>query len=521
MRYLLLILSFSTLCATAFCQDKILADLQNNVSEKALKEIVYFLASDKCQGRMATTNGDFIAANYVEGIMKKQGLLPSGVEGYRQQVPLTPMIDNYSDLTIDGKTYAHNYTWGNANFDKRAQSRPRFHAKSIAFKNVPIVFANHGVGDSLYSNYSNIDVSGKVVIAVNGLPNFLKGKIVTTGDGNNHYKIKWLIKKGAVCYWLYYPQIQGVLNEQYGKRMDTLDARMLCQLTNTLPPKETDLMPVMFISKQIVEDVLGDRKGALDSLMNNFDSTRIYQGIETGKTMSLSYNLDTSNHLNSPNIMGMIKGSDPNAGYIVFSAHRDHEGQAFGKTYYGADDDASGTAMMLECAKGIAELSKKGIRPKKSILFLSTTAEEHGKLGAKYFLDNPTIPLAQMKYNINTDMVGRIDSFHTKKNDTKPYIYPVYYDTLYDFGTTITTINKNFPEFILDDHYLKEKPVSNKMNRTDGAEFAAKKIPSLCFFSGYHPDYHTPNDTPDKIDYALLKKRTEFVLLTLWTLANE
>jgi hypothetical protein len=519
MKYLVLCISLISISCTTFCQDKILIDLQKNVSESSLKETIFFLASDKCQGRMASTHGDSIAANYVENIMKKQGLVAAGDKGYRQYVSLTPMIDNFSDLTIDGKTYIRNLTWSNGNFGRFARNRPGFYTENFSFKDVPIVFANYGIDDSAYNDYSNINVKDKIVIVVNGSPTFLNKKIGSTAVAHQQFKLQPLSKKNAFAVWLYRPNF--LFDKKMKTTFDTIEARMLCKLTNQVQTKNTNLPITMLISKEMIYDILGNRKGAFDSLLNNFDNTKKYQAIETGKTASLSYSMDVSNQLSSPNILGMIKGSDPTAGYIVFTAHRDHEGQALGATWYGADDDASGTAMMLECAKSIAALAKKGTKPKKSILFISTTAEEHGKLGAKYFLENPTIPLAQIKYNVNADMVGRIDSFHTKKNDVNPYIYPVYYDSLYNFNNTIATANKSLTKITLDYHYLTESLVSNQMNRSDCAEFTAKKIPALYFFSGYHPDYHTPRDTPDKIDYALLKTRTEFALLTLWELANE
>lgn len=201
----------------------------------------------------------------------------------------------------------------------------------------------------------------------------------------------------------------------------------------------------------------------------------------------------TSASVSLPNVISVIPGRDPQLRdeYLVLSAHFDHlgtEGGVFSraqgadkaKAHPGADDNASGTAMVLDLGR---RLARKPTR--RSILLLQVSGEEQGLLGSAHWAANPTIPLAKVKAGFNFDMVGRMDP-------AKPRL---------DIGTLAMR-----PQAVarLDAHVPKGLPVSHDLGFTllasDHASLFPKRIPVAFYTTGLHPQYHTPEDTADRIN---------------------
>ncbi|WP_333661144.1 M20/M25/M40 family metallo-hydrolase [Chishuiella changwenlii] len=218
------------------------------------------------------------------------------------------------------------------------------------------------------------------------------------------------------------------------------------------------------------------------------------------------------------NVMGFIQGSEKPEEILVVSAHYDHEGIKNGKLYAGADDDGSGTVGVMEVARIFREAEKKGIRPKRSILFLHVSGEEKGLLGSKYYSDHPIFPLANTIADINIDMIGRIDYEHNK--DTKDFLYVIGSNMLStDLYNAVKKANQDLG-INLDYRYDDPNDPNRFYYRSDHYNFAKHNVPSVFFFNGVHDDYHQPGDTPDKIEYDLLKRRTQLTFNTAWILAN-
>lgn len=218
------------------------------------------------------------------------------------------------------------------------------------------------------------------------------------------------------------------------------------------------------------------------------------------------------------NVMGFIEGAEKPEEILVISAHYDHDGIKNGELYPGADDDGSGTVGVMEIARVFREAEKKGIRPKRSILFLHVTGEEKGLLGSKYYSDNPIFPLANTIADVNIDMIGRIDRDHTAA--TRDFIYVIGSEMLSsDLHNAVIKANEKLG-INLDMRYNTPDDPNRFYYRSDHYNFAKHNIPSVFFFNGVHEDYHRPSDTPDKIEYDLLKRRTQLAFNTVWNLAN-
>lgn len=220
----------------------------------------------------------------------------------------------------------------------------------------------------------------------------------------------------------------------------------------------------------------------------------------------------------SENIWAFIEGTDKKDEILVISAHYDHVGMKNGEVYNGADDDGSGTVALLEIAAAFQKAKKAGNGPRRSILFLHVTGEEHGLHGSRFYAENPLFPIANTITNINIDMIGR-RGYEKENNDN--YVYVIGSDRLSsDLHRISEEANTKYIGMELDYKYNDLNDPNRFYYRSDHYNFAKKGIPAIFYFNGVHDDYHKPTDTPDKIDYPLLTKRTKLAFAVAWELAN-
>lgn len=220
----------------------------------------------------------------------------------------------------------------------------------------------------------------------------------------------------------------------------------------------------------------------------------------------------------SENIWAYIEGSEKPNEVIVISAHYDHIGIENGEIFNGADDDGSGTVALLEIAQAFSKAKKEGHGPKRSILFLHVTGEEHGLLGSRYYTENPLFPLANTITNINIDMIGRHDAFHS---DSSNYVYLIGSDYLStDLYKICENANKNYVNLFIDYKFNDKNDPNRFYYRSDHYNFAKNNIPSVFLFNGVHADYHKATDEVDKIEFDALAKRAQLAFTIAWELAN-
>ena len=220
----------------------------------------------------------------------------------------------------------------------------------------------------------------------------------------------------------------------------------------------------------------------------------------------------------SENIWAFIEGSEKPNEIVVISAHYDHVGTKDGEVYNGADDDGSGTSALLELAQAFQIAKKEGHGPKRSILFLHVTGEEHGLHGSRFYSENPLFPLENTVADVNIDMIGRRDEIHPNTNN---YVYVIGANRLsseLDFVSSI--MNQKYVGLDLDYCFNDPKDPNHFYERSDHYNFAKHGVPSIFFFNGVHADYHKKTDEPDKIEYDALAKRAQLAFVTAWELAN-
>lgn len=220
----------------------------------------------------------------------------------------------------------------------------------------------------------------------------------------------------------------------------------------------------------------------------------------------------------SENIWAFIEGSEHPEEIVVVSAHYDHVGIKKGEIYNGADDDGSGTVALLEIAQAFEKAKKEGHGPKRSILILHVTGEEHGLHGSRFYSENPLFPLANTVADINIDMIGRRDEAHADSNN---YIYLIGSDYLStDLFNVCEAVNTKYTKLNLDYKYNDRKDKNRFYYRSDHYNFAKNGIPSVFLFNGVHADYHKKTDEVDKIEFDALAKRAQLAFAIAWEVAN-
>ena len=218
-----------------------------------------------------------------------------------------------------------------------------------------------------------------------------------------------------------------------------------------------------------------------------------------GMTATLRVREHVVSATSAPNVIGILEGSDPQLKneYVFFTAHMDHLGVASvqnpmcrarggDSVCNGADDDASGTAAVIENAQAFAQLVP---HPARSLVFMTVSGEEKGLWGSQYFTAHPTVPLSAVVADLNSDMVGR------NWKDT----IAVIGKEQSDLGATLDRIAAAHPELRLTpigDIWPKEQFYV----RSDHYNFARRGVPILFFFNGVHADYHQVSDDVSKID---------------------
>jgi hypothetical protein len=225
------------------------------------------------------------------------------------------------------------------------------------------------------------------------------------------------------------------------------------------------------------------------------------------------------------NVLGLIEGKDASLKneVMVVGAHYDHDGTAYGQIWYGADDNGSGTAALLEMAQA---LGNGGNRPARSVLLCAWAGEEKGLLGSRYYVGHPRFPLDQTIAMFQMDMIGRNEDHPANKSQQIPEEHAsANTNTLNVLGSAFSpdlkaAISGVNTQTNLSLHFRYDFAAEDLMRRSDQWSFLKRGIPAIFFFTGLHPDYHTPRDTPEKINYPKLEKVARLVYLTALQVAN-
>ena len=497
--------------AIAFTQTGDPSKYASVISVENLKKHLTIIASDEFEGRETGTEGQRKAAAYIEEQFKKMGLKHAeALNGYQQFYPLYQDSLVNADLKIDKTT---------AVFGKDFIS-PMNSNETGKFKGKKIIFAGYGIDNEKYSDYTGLDVKGKIVVFFLGEPKNAAGNYIISGTKRSgewtfpgiSKKLAAAAAKGAAGALVINPN-QDVFNQR------TVDAG---RKTGVYYPRSVEgkMVNYALLSHAFAKNIIG----------NNFDTilklTKAAQVIDRQWAMEKKAKITFAfnkyrNTINASNVVGIVEGTDKKDEYVFLTAHYDHLGKRDGKIYYGADDDGSGTCGVIAMAEAFAKAAAEGNRPRRTMVFMTVSGEEKGLWGSEYYSDHPFFPLDKTTVDLNIDMVGRIDT-ERKTGDTMNYVYVIGHDKLSsDLPVINEGANNKYTNLVLDYKFDDPNDQNRIYFRSDHYNFARKGIPILFFYDGMlKADYHKPTDTVDKITWDLYEKRVRMVFYTAWEMAN-
>ncbi|MAX72027.1 MAG: peptidase [Flavobacteriaceae bacterium] len=470
------------------------------ITSDELKTMLFKYASDEFEGRETGEKGQKMAVEYLKKQYIAMGIpSPLGGDDYFQEVPLEKQKVASASVKVNDKEFI--------SFEDQIVLRT---PKSVNVSSNDIVYVGYGIDTENYSDYNNIDVKGKIVLAKAGEPKNEEGNYVTSGTSE---ETKWSSGRQSMSSKRETASDKGAKglilmdNEQFSRFAPFYQRVFESGESGRLSIKGNDGAMFMLL----VTENLGK---TLNPDITESDTPKV---INTNLEISIE---NPSENITSENVLAYIKGSEKPNEIVVVSAHLDHEGIKNGEVYNGADDDGSGTIAILEIAEAFKAAEKDGNGPKRSILFLHVTGEEKGLLGSRYYTDvDPVFPLENTVADLNIDMIGRTDP--KRKEGDRNYIYLIGSDKLStDLHNISESVNSTYTNIEFDYTYNDENDPNRFYYRSDHYNFAKNNIPVIFYFNGTHDDYHKPSDTPDKIEYDLLENRTRLVFYTAWEVAN-
>ena len=436
-----------------------------SITEHDIRRRIAIIADDSMGGRDTPSRGLDLTARYIAGEFARLGLKPGGDSGrFEQRYPIQrARLDG--DATKAVFTSGRHTAIASATRDFVYVFGPRTGRPISA----PVVLVS---GALQLDSARTLDIAGKILV------------VVADSRAPNATPVNQFL---APAFERNPAAVIMVLNND-----TTILARQIANQfrVRAVVEGETADDPVVTM---VHERILGDVFRAAGVELPQLRASTTY-AVRTIPSLSVSVTVANvgGGGVTAPNVVGILEGSDPvlRDEYVVFSAHMDHVGtnaSAKGDTIFnGADDDASGTIGVVELAEAF---SQPGMRPKRSLIFLTVSGEEKGLWGSEYFASHSPVPLAQLVANLNMDMIGR------NWRDTIAVIGKEHSD----LGATLARVNAAHPELgmqAIDDIW----PNENFYFRSDHYNFARRGVPVLFFFNGTHKDYHQVSDSPDKVD---------------------
>src|SRR5579872_6919784 len=452
------------------------------------------LSAPNMEGRGAGTKGLARAARLLEARYKNLGLKPAGTNGYLQ--PFTVVTgaelkgDNHVTVQIsDSKKEL-----------KVNQDFVPFSFSSSGTVSGPVVFVGYGASadEFGYDDYAGLDVKDKIVVVLRYEPSGFGAK----SDHHGLTRHSQLVAK-AINARNHGAKAIVVVNGKLGDGEEDL----LTRFGSVSGPENigTEMIQV----KNAVGDGWFQSAGKnLKDVQDQINSTTTPASFSFPDSLRVALNIDIeTTRATVNNVLAWLPGQSDE--YVIIGAHYDHLGRGnvdtlapsqIGQIHPGADDNASGTAGVLELARLLAP--ERG-KLKRSILFMNFAGEELGLLGSAEWVKDPTRPLAKAVAMINMDMIGRI-------RDEKIYIGGV--GTGSTFKSILDQAQKDAP--------FKIEYSAGGYSSSDHTSFVSKKIPVLFFFSGLHSDYHKPSDTWDKINATSATRLLDLVESVVIQIAN-
>ncbi len=561
------------------------------ITEDELKTFVYFLAADQLEGRNAPSRGYDIAALYVASHLNEWGLRPGGspsgtrgpLQPYlmpielvsRQPVssemklsltlPAAPQRDGRGGLTASAgaggpRSFEYQRDWvvggGGAGGRGGAVAAP------ADVSNARLVFAGNGyvISKANLNPYEGLDVRGKVIVVAGVPPELAAVRLAQAGGrgrGNASSPLGventdfvtpqgYAAKNGALAVLQVptFQQLSAISAGGFGGRGPGPNGPpfQVVQFQGSRPPT----VPVITAGVELTNALFQGERLSGTQVFEAATANAHLDSFELGAEKAITLHVAVGSEKgHTENVVAMVEGGDPvlKNQYVLFTAHLDHVGlglpDATGDTVFnGADDDASGSAALMAIARAFAEGASRGLRPKRTVVFLWAAGEEKGLWGSQYFAQFPPIDIRKVVVDLNMDMVGR--------SKTPGYVDPPQYKLVEpgevfvvgprisssDLGKSLESLNAAYQRLKINDFYDVTAPDATHDNlgpapsgqrifyRSDHYNFAKMGIPVAFFCDGLHVDYHRLTDSPEKIDYRSMLAIAKTVAALGWVMGT-
>jgi aminopeptidase YwaD len=459
---------------------------QNSRSLIQIEKTIKYLASEELEGRRAGEKGDSLAAEYIRYQFNKAGLELLFDNGFQS-------FSLVSSVEIGDNNYLYVR-------DKKYEVKTEFLPYSFtANKQVsaPVAFAGYGFSidqDSLlWNDFKNIDAKGKWVLLLKGDPEIDKPESKFAAFSEDRAKVLTAQDNGAAGVLL-------VAGPHFSEK-DELQGLFYDKNSSTYS------IPVFQITRKVADSILSATGNTIEYLENKINQTM--EPIVFQLDINISAKADViQKNATTFNVAGMLKGNDPvlKNEFIVVGAHYDHLGMGGPGSgsraldtiavHYGADDNASGVAAVIEMAYKATAVKNN----RRSLIFAAFGAEEMGLIGATSFTANPPVDLTKVVAMFNFDMVGRLDTNSR---------------ALSIGGSQTSLETEEILNRLGNEFALSLSPEGS--GPSDHAAFYMQNIPVFFISTGAHPDYHTPDDVAEKINYEGVSDIVDFI----WMVASE
>ena len=443
-KFLTLVLLLTTALPTGVYAQEIPIDLS---ATKRMEQDLFFLSSDALKGRKPGTPEADVAREYIAGKMMAYGIEPMGENGYFQKFP----VPEYAAVDYDATTLSV----GNAQLEGHVDFYPVSISCETGKAASKTVYVGYGITteDGSYDDFKGLDVNGAIAVMNVSSPDGIHPHSAYAAYHSLNERVASLVEKGAKGILLINPEGTASDTQEFFKSINASS------------------LPVFFVRNE---------KWA-NKLMKRAQKT----------TMSVSMSERFSDGYN---VIGYIYNNKRKT--VVLGAHYDHLGMGGENSLYkgpaaihnGADDNGSGTTLLLEAMRYYAQRQDTNY----NYLIQFYSAEELGLIGSKYWANNPTFPLKEVEYMINSDMVGRLRDNRLQLSGT---------GTAVEWDEILDT-----PIHGLD---IKKDPAG--VGPSDQTSFYYKDLPVLHLFTGTHDDYHKPTDDADKINYKGMAKLASLI----------
>lgn len=443
-KFLTLVLLLTTALPASVYAQEIPIDLS---ATKRMEQDLFFLSSDALKGRKPGTPEADVAREYIAGKMMAYGIEPMGENGYFQKFP----VPEYAAVDYDATTLSV----GNAQLEGHMDFYPVSISCETGKASSKTVYVGYGITteDGSYDDFKGLDVNGAIAVMNVSSPDGIHPHSAYAAYHSLNERVASLVEKGAKGILLINPEGTASDTQEFFKSINASS------------------LPVFFVRNE----------KWVNKLMKRAQKT----------TMSVSISERFSDGYN---VIGYIHNNKRKT--VVLGAHYDHLGMGGENSLYkgpaaihnGADDNGSGTTLLLEAMRYYAQRQDTNY----NYLIQFYSAEELGLIGSKYWANNPTFPLKEVEYMINSDMVGRLRDNRLQLSGT---------GTAVEWDEILDT-----PIHGLD---IKKDPAG--VGPSDQTSFYYKDLPVLHLFTGTHDDYHKPTDDADKINYKGMAKLASLI----------